>query len=99
MQSKSQPYVCLHIYIREANVDHTSSVLVRLAVNVVFAFLGNTLALDTLLNLRDQAIHVLLVLANERDCVSGLTPSWVTIYQSAFGPFESHVDASLTFQP
>lgn len=60
-------------------VELILSVLVRLAFDIIFTFLGDTLALDTLLDLRYEAVHVLLVSADERDCVSSLAPSRVTV--------------------
>lgn len=76
----SQPSLYSHIYIHEATADHALSVLVRLAINVVFAFLSDTLALNTLFDLGDQAVHVLLVSANKGDCISRLAPSRVAVH-------------------
>lgn len=59
-------------------VSDISSVLVRLAINVILAFLCDTFALDTLLNLGNEAVHVLLVSAYQSDSVSRLTPPRVT---------------------
>lgn len=72
--------MCVYKYIYTKQIgEHRSSVLVRLAINVIFAFHGDALALNALLNLRDKAIHVLLVSADQRDSVPGLAPSRVTV--------------------
>jgi hypothetical protein len=68
----SQRCVCLHAWIHDTILDHRSSVLVRLAVNIFGTFLGNTLTLDAHLDFGDEANHELLVFARERNGDSSL---------------------------
>ena len=73
--------MCIYILTYTKQIaEYISSVLVRLALDIIFAFYSDTLALNTLFDLGDKTVHVLLVSADKRDGVPGLAPSRVTVY-------------------